>query len=140
MAAEKPFHPSRGIQRTALGAFQLVVVGVLLLLDLRGQRVEAHPGAFTLREQVFRQGARQPSVPVVEGMKRQKPQMRDGGLDKPGRHVIPAIDEIEELAHLGAKASRLRRDEVDALHHPVARHDAQAADGDLHQPRIACRE
>ena len=53
MTTEEPLEPPRHVKRPALGAFDFIVVGFLLRLYLRRERIEAHRRTFALRKQIF---------------------------------------------------------------------------------------
>ena len=57
-------------------------------------------------------------------MESQEPEVRERRTDKPGRSRIVAVHIVHETFDFAIQQLRIRRDKMDTLHHPVARHNA----------------
>ena len=105
VATEKPPDPPRHVKRPALGAFDFVIVGILLRLYLRRERIEAHRRTFALHKQIFGERACEASVAVVERMESQEPEVRfvkEGNVDAVKLEGGVAVaDKVEAIAKAG---------------------------------------
>ena len=111
---DEPQEPGSHVQSTLLRAFEDLAVGSALPLDLRRQALEPPHVAVCPGKQQITQSPRDPTVPVIEGVQRDEPQVGESGPDQ-WVHRGSLLEPGQEAGHFELELLRRRRLEVHAL-------------------------
>ena len=113
---KEPEQPFGDVHRSLLRAFENLVIGLPLALNLARQAIETLRAAIGPRQQQIADGTCDTSVSVVEGVQGDKPEMSHSCLDQ-RRLFRCVVDPLEEPAHFSLQTSGWRGFE---MHLPMA--------------------